>query len=78
LGTLDQPAVRQPMSIIRKGQRFERAGAETVKSISLPGFVADASGALDTGLAHVVGGLLWCRAVVTWNDGQVSLVDPSP
>jgi hypothetical protein len=53
-GTAAKPSLSKPRLAMRKGMRFLRNGAQSVNSISLPGFVADATGGLDSGLSHVV------------------------
>jgi hypothetical protein len=73
-GEQSVPVLRLPFLVLRKGQQFVRNGSPTVQSISLPGYIADASGALNTGLAHVVAALPSCNAVVTFSDGQTSVM----
>jgi outer membrane protein assembly factor BamB len=80
-GDDDEPVQRQPALMLRKGMQFIRNGSPIVKSIGLPGMTVDASGAMNTGLAHhvaTVGALPVCSAVVTFNDGQTSVVSIFP
>jgi hypothetical protein len=77
------PAVQAlPRLMLRKGAQFVRSGSPTVKSISLPGYTTDATGAMNTGLARLVTADAnyspTCSAVVTFNDGQTSLLRISP
>jgi hypothetical protein len=72
-GTPLPPCTRKPRMGLRKGMRFLRAGAQTVNSIRLPGFITDSTGGLDTGLAHVVRnsfGSSAASAVVLFGDGS--------
>lgn len=80
-GSSAQPSRRQPRLMLRKGMQVVRAGSPIVKSIGLPGHTVDASGAMNTGLAHLVttaGGVPVCSAVVTFNDGQTSVLSIFP
>jgi hypothetical protein len=75
------PCMRKPIVALRKGMRFMRVGAQTVNSISLPGFITDASGSLDTGLAHVVRYSFpsaAASAVVLFGDGSGSVLKLHP
>jgi hypothetical protein len=49
-----------------------------VKRSSLPGHIMNASGALNTGLAHLVNFNPSCRAVATFKDGQLSVMNIAP
>lgn len=71
-----------PRLMLRKGTQFVRSGSPTVRSISLPGYTKDSTGAMNTGLARLVHAdasyTPSCAAVVTFNDGQTSVMSIFP
>jgi hypothetical protein len=75
-GSATQPCLRKARLAMRKGMGFKRVGAQSVNSISLPGFITDATGGLDTGLAHVVRSSFpnpMATAQVLFSDGSGSV-----
>ena len=55
-GAFNQEAVRQPLPKVRKGEGcgFFGAGFERITSVAFPAVTRDATGALNTGMAHVI------------------------
>ncbi len=68
----------QPHLMARKGQRFARTGSSVLKSIALPGFITEASGAGTTGLARLIGGSREVAARLTFLDNETSAVVLKP
>ena len=68
----------QPNLLARKGQRFARTGSSVVKSVALPGFITDASGAGTTGLAHLIGNAGETATRLTFADNESAAVVLKP
>lgn len=68
----------QPSLLVRKGQRFARTGSSVVKSIALPGFITDASGAGTTGLAHLISAAGETATRLTFTDNESAAVVLKP
>jgi hypothetical protein len=68
----------QPHLLARKGQRFARTGSSVLKSIALPGFLTDGSGAGATGLARLIGNNREVAARLTFTDNESAAVVLKP
>jgi hypothetical protein len=70
--------IAQPVLLARKGQRFARTGSSVLKSIALPGFMVEASGAGTTGLARLIGSNREVAARLTFMDNESAAVVLKP
>lgn len=77
-GGVNSACDAQPHLLARKGQRFARTGSSVLKSIALPGFITDASGAGTTGLAHLISAAGETATRLTFTDNESAAVVLKP
>jgi hypothetical protein len=69
----------QPMLTMRKGARIGRAGSDVIKSINLANKLDDgSSGAMATGMGHVMSPTREITAILTYQDGHQSVTEVKP